>query len=407
MKVFKSVIVIGLGLLCLLGCTTPPKDGYYKAVSFSKVDKTLMWGMTLGYMEFIGETVPYLRIENGEVITDFPIEHREPIESFKTFTGATYDDGRSLLDSIYKIDLKKDTLEITFHYAGTSQPTKEFVFKYLYISKEEYDKGVNKLFAKQEEVKNSFTTMDLSSLDYKQKRPAYLKEYESMSAMNKLLNVASDEDDRMEIDYRPEDLRIFRDTTYNFKKFVIKNSDLIGKTVANIDEFKFYSFDVYVDEEMNTLGIMLEQKEMKKSIIKDLLNNLKEKNSNLEMSVFGLPEKKSDGSLRGLADILAVKWYSNDKVVTLMIDNTSNKIEEVRKEQIISLVNGKKAKGNIDELWFYLNKRDLSDIKVFIMSSDFDRVIKANNIHNQRQDFYGYPNLKSYEYVWRGYYDFE
>ncbi|WP_025124716.1 hypothetical protein [Myroides odoratimimus] len=406
---FSNVLLISLVFCCFLGCSQPPKDGHYKAVSFSKVDNSLMFGATLGYMEFIAEVVPYLKIEDGDVITDFPIKTRESLENFKSFTGATYNDGRSLLDSIYKVQLKNDTLMITFHYVGTSQPTKDFVFKYLPISKEEYDEGVKKLFLKQEEVKHSFTTMDLSNLDYTQKRPAYLKDYKSMVAMENMFSSGESTKytDQIYTSYRTVDLRTYKDTTYDYKEFQISNSEVINKSVANIDDLVFNDFYVYVDTNMETQGIVLEKKEWDKKSIKELFVKLKEKNKNAELSFFGLPQKDKDGEISNIAQQLAVKWKDDLKSVTLIIDDIPESIRDTELYKKAFITDKDNSKKLIDNWMYYLNLIEQANVKVYIISPSFDEVIRGDDENHRQQIFHGEPILKVYEYVWRGYYEWQ
>ncbi|WP_121967043.1 hypothetical protein [Myroides sp. N17-2] len=407
LKLVSALCVGFLFLFTLSACSQKVEDGYYKAFSFNKVDETLMWGVTTGYMELIAEVVPYIKIEDGDVITDFPIETRESLKNFKSFTGATYNEGRSLLDSIYKVNLKNDTLMITFHYAGTSQPTKEFVFKYLPISKEEYNEGVKKLFVKREEVKHSFTTMDLSDLDYKQKRPTYLKDYKSMKAMVDMFSPyeSTSNADQIYTNYRMVDLRTFKDTTYNYKEFEISNSKAINKSVANIDDIVFNDFYVYVDVNMETQGIVLEKNELDKKSIKELFFKLKDKNKNDELTFFGLPKKDKDGVISNIGHQLAVKWYSDLKSVTMIIDNIPESVRDRTDYQKALVTDESSSKQLIHSLIYYLNLMEQADVKVYIISPSFDVVIKGKNEYHRQQSFYGEPLLKVYEYVWRGYYE--
>ena len=56
---------------------------------------------------------------------------------------------------------------------------------------------------------------------------------------------------------------------------------------------------------------------------------------------------------------------------------------------------------------YYLNLIEQANVKVYIISPSFDEVIKGDDEYHRQQSFHGEPILKVYEYVWRGYYEWQ
>ncbi|MGJ1509118.1 hypothetical protein ACR79N_19695 [Sphingobacterium siyangense] len=393
-------------LLSSTACQAQDQGAYWVAVSSNKINREPMRGITLSYMEMLIKAFPYLAVKGNDILIPYPDEKRIQKQEFTSFTNTRIKLlNNRLLDSIYGIKSGKDTLRINFYYQGTGDEDKKFVLNYIPISKAAYEKATAALKQERRKVLESRLPWDATGLDFNKMRPLYLQDMATMDLINpiQLADELTQSSDKTAVVYRSAILSR-NDSLQHFKTFGIENMLLSESIAAKIGNTTFDNLEFYVDSNNRNQGMGLRQKYMPVNAITEVFNKISSQFPSAKLSYFGLPKKFEDGDISGIHINIALTWHTEGKVVKLVVEGIPDALFDREVDRDIAVTDDQNATEIKQVLAHYLTLIDQANLRVFVMSRDFDELL---NRKENRMETRLPGQLWEYVTSWRYLYDLD
>ncbi|WP_286856513.1 hypothetical protein [Sphingobacterium sp. UBA7625] len=387
-------------------CQAQVQESYWVAVSSHKINREPMRGITLSYMEMLTKAYPYLAVNGNDILIPYPDVKRVQKQEFTSFTNTRIKLlNNSLLDSIYGIKAGKDTLCINFYYQGTGDEDKKFVLNYIPISKADYEKATAALKQERGKVLESRLPWDATELDFNKSRPLYLQDMETMDLINpmQLADELTQSSNKTAIVYQSA-LLSKNDSLHRFKTFGIQNRQLSESAAAKIGNSSFDNLEFYVDANKHNQGMGLRQKKMPKNTITEVFNKISNQFPSAKLNYFGLPKKFEDGDISGIHINIALTWQADGKVIKLVVEGVPDALFDKEVDRDIAVKDDQNAVQIKQVFAHYLTLIDQADLRVFVMSKDFDELL---NRKENRKESRLPGQLWEYVTSWKYLYDLD
>lgn len=375
------------------------KDTYWKLENVTKIDNKPFLGITSAYMDMIAEMRIHLSTNNDSLYIDYPFEKKMKISEFQSFTNCKFPSTGQLLDSIYDINITNNALNIKLYYNGTAEEEKRFSLNFVNINKEAFHKEVNNLKEEKLKILENINSIDLSTLEIP-KNTGYLSQQNNLKPLNPLQLAEELVDNKNSFKVITRTFSISKDKNQlNYISRGVENSDKLGKIAAHISEVNFNNIEYIENEKTKNIdAIFVSKNKMNNSEITALYNFISNNTTTKNIEQFGLPILYDEGDFLGIHNFLAITWKTKDKVIKLAVEDIPDELWDKEIDNNIALKDNYTIK-DIDKVFrHYLSLIKSSEIKLFIVSNDFDYLLhsKENNPGSK-----SWENMYDYTFKWR------
>ncbi|MGE8300471.1 MAG: hypothetical protein ACN6OW_12925, partial [Sphingobacterium paramultivorum] len=246
---------------------------------------------------------------------------------------------------------------------------------------------------------------DATGLDFNKMRPLYLQDMATMDLINpiQLADELTQSSDKTAVVYQSAILSR-NDSLQHFKTFGIENMLLSESIAAKIGNTTFDNLEFYVDSNNRNQGMALRQKYMPVNAITEVFNKISSQFPSAKLSYFGLPKKFEDGDISGIHINIALTWHTEGKVVKLVVEGIPDALFDREVDRDIAVTDDQNATEIKQVLAHYLSLIDQANLRVFVMSRDFDELL---NRKENRMETRLPGQLWEYVTSWRYLYDLD
>lgn len=374
-------------------------DTYWKSENVTKIDSKPFSGITSAFMDMIAEMRIHLSTKNDSLYIDYPFEKKIKISEFQSFTNCRIPSTGQLLDSIYDVNISKNALNIKFYYNGTANKEKRFSLNFVNVNKEIFHKEVKKLQEEKSKILHNIINLDLSTLEIP-KKPEYLSGQSKLQQLNPIQLAEELVDSKNSFQVISNTFSISKDKNQlNYANRGMVNSEKLGKIVAHINDINFNNIEYIENEKTKNIdAVFVSKNKMNNNEIIALYNFISNNTTTKNIEQFGLPRLYSEGDSLGIHNFLAITWKTKDKVIKLAIEDVPDKLWNKEIDNNIALKDNYTT-NDIDKVFrHYLPLIGKSEIKLFIVSNDFDYLLhlKENNPGSKT-----WGNMYDFVFKWR------
>lgn len=394
----KKIIIILAFTISMVSCGQE-EETFWKSESVTKIDNKPFWGITSSYMDMIVKMRIYLSAKNDSLYINYPFEKKVKLSDFKSLTNCKIPSTRELLDSIYDISFTRDTLKIKFYYNGTLDDENRFILNFVNVEKENFRKEVENLKKEKLKILNQINKVDLSTFELLPK-PKYLSDPSKLRQLNpiQLAKELVNDENNFEVESNEFSLSKGKNKI-KYTNVGVKNSDKIGKVIAQINNIEFNAIEFINEAVTNrTDAIVVSKNKMSNNEIIALYDYISKNTATNHIKQFGLPEIYAEGDSLGIHEFLAITWKTKDKVIKLAIEDVPDELWDKEIDNNVALRDNYNVK-DIDKVFtHYLPLIGASEVKLFIVSNDFDYTLhlKENNPGSKT-----WGNMYDYTFKWR------
>lgn len=394
----KKIILILILAISMQSCGQETNT-YWKSENVTKIDSKPFWGITSAYMDMIAEMRIHLSTNNDSLFIDYPFEKKIKISEFQSFTNCKIPSTGQLLDSIYDVSITNNALKIKFYYNGTADEEKRFSLNFVNVDKETFHKEVKNLKEEKSIILDKIKNIDLSTLEIP-KKPEYLSEQSILQQLNPIQLAEELVDNNNSFQMISNTFSISKDKNQlNYANTGVINSDKLSKIVAHINDINFNNIEYIENEKTKSIdAVFVSKNKMNHKEIMALYQFISSNVNTNTIEQFGLPKLYSEGDSLGIHNFLAITWKTKDKVIKLAIEDIPDELWDKGIDNNIALQDNYTAK-DIDKVFrHYLPLIGTSEIKLFIVSTDFDQALhlKENNPGSK-----SWVNMYDYTFKWR------
>lgn len=318
----KKYILTSLIVLFCFQSYGQVTETYWKAESVTKVNKTpIKAGILTAYMEMIEEMQLHLSKKDDSLFILYPYEKKMKTKDLISFSNVRYvDEKNELIDSIYDVDIKNDSLKIKFHL-GNLKDENCYILTFSPINKQIYFQNVENLKSKKNELFEMLKTVDYSTLDLSTPKPKYFNDNINLNIINpvQLAEMISVNNDGIQTGYMGHSFNIQKKGNLKYTEFYIQRTDKLDFVAAKIGKINFNNIKlIYNEIDKKTDAVILYQMQLKKQEIIYLFESIDSKLSNAEINKENLNN-------------MEITWSDNEKIIKMIIKNFSDDINNSSK----------------------------------------------------------------------------
>lgn len=394
----KKIIPILILAISMQSCGQETKT-YWKSENVTKIDNKPFTGITSAYMDMIAKMRIHLSTNSDSLYINYPFEKKIKISEFQSFTNCKIPSTGQLLDSIYDVNITNKALNIKFYYNGTADEEKRFSLNFVNVNREAFHKEVKNLKEEKSKILHKIINLDLTALEIP-KKSEYPSEQSKFQQLNPIQFAEELTDSKNSFQVISNTFSISKDKNQlNYANRGIVNSDKVGKIVAHINDINFNSIEYIENAKTKSIdAVFVSKNKMNNDEIIALYNFISSNTTTNTIEQFGLPRLYSEGDSLGIHNFLAITWKTKDKVIKLAIEDVPDQLWDKEIDNNIALKDNYTTK-DIDKVFrHYLPLIGKSEIKIFIVSNDFDYLLhlKENNPGSKR-----WGNMYDFVFKWR------
>lgn len=359
-------------------CHSQNNETYWKAYKITTANgEPIHQGVKDAYMTMILDMQMHLSYSGDSLTITYPEERKVKTSAFTSFSQIKmkeYDN--RLLDSVYDIEIDKDSLRIKFYFGGEKSENK-YVLSFSPLAREPFLKESQQLNTEKQRLLKSLTYVDYSAISLVKAKPSYFNKNANLSSLNptQFAEMTYGDVDCFQADKAFYTFNLKDKGQLKYNEYNIKNSRKLGFIAGEIAKVKFRNLKVIENDLTNrTDALILSQQNLSKQELIQLFRNLN--------SAMGTG-KISEGKV--LEDFInfEIIWTNDTQIVKLVITN-DNGTEEVYDTLAFDVISKATKPLNPDIVIVkYVSSIKKNMTNVTIVSKELSEIIKTVEFKNR------------------------
>lgn len=363
------------------GCQAQENATWWKTRDVTKLDGSAMTGITLTYMEAVAALNIHLSKSGDSLLFYYPYEKSVAVAGLRSLTGYRLEESGELVDSIYEVSEEDGILKLKFHYIGTNDEDNRFSLNLIPVERADFFAQVGKLKDERAQLLGKIRPLEIPRLDLSLAMPGYfnkddLTALSPMQGVEEFLGVKSQ---ALQPIYRTFDYSV-DDRKIAFDHLGVISSAREHPFVAKLGNIHFSELEFITKNGGDKPeAIILARNDLNSESIRTLYEAVNNTMVRAEISSEGLPERFSDGAILGIGSTISLSWKDADKTVKLSID-IPDELYDAESDNDMAITEGDVQAESVRNVFLhYLNLVGNSKATVFIVSEEFDGILRSDN----------------------------
>ncbi len=348
-------------------CKESQCETFWRSEYVKQIDGKPLMLANSGYADMVAEMQMHLSKNNDSLHLFYPYKKNSSIAEFKSISDCRLKNG-NLLDSIYAVEIEKDSLRIKFYFNGRDNEDR-YVLTLSSIDKNEFLKETSKLKNEKIQLEEMLKPIDASALNLSISQPKYFNQENNLGSLNpiQLAEMLCGKDDGLQTNVKISELATANNKKYKFIEYAILNSNKLKFPAVNIGDIAFHNLSLVVNAQTNkTDATIISQDNLKKTDVKNLFNKVYTKADKVELI------SEYDG-------LLEYSFYNKDKteLTKLIIGELPDDLIETQFQ---------KNKTPLQIFEAYISTRQQANITLTIVSKELSSLLKTKDFKGDKPD---------------------